>query len=149
MSSLAFDQRRAIDRCKEQLVPAAEKLLDEAAVTELAPGAFGHAQLRNLIAVAMETESPAVVVNFIKYQIGRDSPRRSWASARGEKSLGESLIDDLQNPGGAIDEALKSIEGLEGDLARQLVRIELIRHYLGFASRYLKFLDLKGKGGKR
>lgn len=150
MSSLTFDQRRAIDRSKEQLVPAAEKLLDEAAVTELDPKDFGHAQLRNLIAVAMETESPAVVVNFIKYQIGRDSHQRDWASVHAGKSLGERLIDELQKPGCAIDKALETIEGLEGDLARQLVRIELIRHYLGFASRYLKYLDLKRgkKGGK-
>ena len=82
MSSLTLEQHRAIDRCKEQLVPAAEALLDEAQGIEIGRD-FGHSQLRNLIAVAMETESPAVVANFIRYQVGRDtrgSNKGKWHS---------------------------------------------------------------------
>ena len=57
MSSLSPVQRRAIDQAKEELVKAAEQLMERA---EVRPNDdFGHAQFRNLVAVAMETESPS------------------------------------------------------------------------------------------
>jgi hypothetical protein len=85
-----------------------------------------------------------VVVNFIRYQIGRDSHGKSWASTQGEDelTLGQRFIDELE--GGVIDQALAGVPGVKEDRLRaQLARIELIRHFLGFATRYLKYIDLQ------
>ncbi|HEX9736201.1 MAG TPA: hypothetical protein VGG06_29925 [Thermoanaerobaculia bacterium] len=128
---------------------AAEKLLDNGGVVGIPKRHFGDSQLRNLIAVANETESPAVVLNFIRYQIGRDSGQRSWGREHGGQSLGDRLIEDLQK--GAVEQALARVPGVAEDKTlRQLAAIVLIRQYLGFASRYLKYLDLqRGKEPNR
>lgn len=150
MSALTLRQRQAIDRCKELLVPAAEKLLETANVKELDKNDFGERQLRQLIAIAKETESPAVVLNFILFQIGRDKQSTGWGySANGEK-LGMRMIGALKS--GVVQEALDKIPDLDAETT-QLARIELVRHFLGFASRYLKYLELerpdpKSKGTK-
>lgn len=153
MRSLNVAQRQAIDRAKESLVTAAEELLTKADVVNIKSKDFGHRQLRNLIAVALETESPAVVTNFIRYQMGRDKldmekNGKGWANipkdGDGER-LGKRFIDVID--GGAITSALSTVPGVSQDPElSQLARIELIRHFLGFASRYLKFLDLQ-RGG--
>ncbi len=141
MTSLTLEQMRAIDRLKEHLVPAAEKFLDKAGVTKIPKKRFGDSQLRNLIAVANETASPAVVMNFIRYQIGRDNQRHGWGREEDGKTLGQRLLDDLQQ--GVVRDALGKVPGTKDDpTVRQLATMELIRQYLGFASRYLKYLDL-------
>ncbi len=143
MSSLTLEQHRAIDRCKEDLVPAAEALLDGAQGIEIGRD-FGHSQLRNLIVVATETEAPAVVMNFIRYQIGRDFHGRNWGKRLGDKTFGERFIDQLDKAGGAVANAIEDLPGLDQDKSlRQLARILLIRQFLGFASRHLKYLEFQ------
>lgn len=143
MTTLSLEQERALDRQKEVLVPAAEKFLEDAGIVEFPKKQFGDSQFRNLIAIANETSSPAVVLNFIRYQIGRDSGKKNWGRVHDGKNLGDRLLDDLQK--GAVQQALAAIPGLADETLRQLATIELIRQYLGFASRYLKYLDLQRK----
>lgn len=141
MSSLTIEQRRAIDRAKENLVKAAENMLDSSMILQIKPNDLGDSQLRNLIAVASETESPAVLVNYIRYQMGRDNRGNSW-NLKNTKglSLGEQMIHEIED--GAVAEALATVPDLDDD-QRQLARIELVRHFLGFTSRYLKYLGLQ------
>lgn len=140
--SLTVGQLKAIDFAKEDLVRAAERLLNEASVTQIPKRLFGDSQLRNLIAVAGETESPAVVANFIRYQMGRDSRGTHWRRAHGGPSLGDRFIQEIEGEGGTIWRALENEElsHLEGP-PRQLAKMALIRHFFGFASRYLKYLE--------
>lgn len=146
MRSLTLAHRRAIDRSKESLVKAAEDLLEKAEVVKIDKNDFGHSQLRNLIAVALETESPAVVINFIRYQMGRDKKGKSWSNSVAGKKLGDRFIEEIEK--GAVEQAHKGIvDGKDADLV-PLVRIELIRHFLGFASRHLRFLDLQRRGAE-
>lgn len=149
MRSLNLAHRRAIDHSKESLVTAAEVLLRDANVVAIKPKDFGHSQLKNLIGVALETESPAVVTNFIRYQMGRDRGGKSWSNVPKEgdgKKLGDRFIDEINS--GAVKLALEKVpEALQDSEVNQLARIELIRHFLGFASRHLRFLDLQRKGG--
>lgn len=142
MSSLTTEQRRCIDRAKEQLVEAAETLLDEA---EVKPSRdFGHSQLRNLVAVASETESPAVVLNFIRYQMGRDDKGKNWAKKTKEERIGDRFISALNDDAGVVMKALADVVGVKEDaMAGQLARMELIRYFLGFATRYMKYLEMK------
>ncbi len=124
-------------------MPAAEALLDEARGIEIGRD-FGHSQRRNLIAVAMETESPAVVSNFIRYQVGRDNRGSNWGKSIGTETLGQRFIDQLDHADGAIAAALGDVPGLDQDpMLRQLARIALIRQFLGFASRHLKYLEFQ------
>lgn len=142
MSSLTMEQRRCIDLAKEKLVEAAETLLREAKVKPSRD--FGHSQLRNLVAVAGETESPAVVLNFIRYQMGRDNKGENWAKGKTDERIGDRFIYALSNKEGAVRQALKGVVGTEGDaLTEQLAWMELIRYFLGFATRYMKYLELK------
>ncbi len=149
MLALTFEQHRAIDRCKEQLVTAAETLVESA--TDIRIGRdFGHSQLRNLIAVATETESPAVVLNFIRYQMGRDNYGNNWARTIGGDTLGERFIYQLDLEGGAVAGALAQVMqrapgNADNSEMRQLIRIVLIRLFLGFASRYLKYLEFTAR----
>lgn len=140
MRSLTLTHRRAIDRSKESLVAAAETLLNDAEVKAIGKD-FGHSQLRNLIAIALETESPAVVTNFIRYQMGRDKQGKGWSNSVGDQKLGERFIHAIDE--GVVKEALGTIIDVKKDAELvPLVRIELIRHFLGFASRYLRFLEV-------
>jgi hypothetical protein len=140
VTSLTTEQRRSIDLAKEQLVTAAEELLNEAQVRPNRD--FGHSQLRNLVAVASETESPAVVLSFIRYQMGRDDKGRNWSRRTGGRRLGEHFIFALNDDQGVVSQALKNIPGRESPLINQLARMELIRYFLGFATRYMKYLEL-------
>ena len=151
--TLTVEQRQAIDQAKEELVVGAEGLLD----TLDASGAprLSHSQLRNLIAIALETESPAVVSNFIRYQIGRAGRNDAWNKPEAPGgSTGDQLIAELES--GTVAQALKTVERtldpdgrttLDEGTARR-ARIELIRHYLGFASRYLRYLEKARPQGK-
>lgn len=145
MSSLSPAQRRAIDRAKETLVVGAERLLTEAKVSPSRD--FGHSQLRNLLAIATETESPAAVLNFIRYQMGRDKrDQRGWARGEEGSRLGDRFIESLSDrPGAAVGAALATVPDLaDQPMVRQLATIELMRSFVGFAGRYMKYLELQG-----
>jgi hypothetical protein len=143
VSSLTPVQRRAIDLAKEGLVVGAETLLDDAKVQP--SDDFGHSQLRNLEAVAAETESPAVVLNFIRYQMGRDQrQQQSWAQGPKDRRVGDLFIAALNDKDGAVAKALATVPDLDGKpTEQQLARMELIRYFLGFSTRYLRYLELK------
>lgn len=142
MSSLNPAQRRAIDQAKELLVQGAETLLTQSGVKPSKD--FGHSQLRNLVAVATETESPAVVLNFIRYQMGRDDKHKNWSQGLENQRLGDRFLHELHKEGGAVEKAFKQMSASQWEpTLQQLARIELIRYFLGFATRYMKYLELK------
>jgi hypothetical protein len=144
VSSLSPSQRRAIDLAKEDLVIAAEELLEKSGVRPDKDD-FGHSQLRNLGAVAAETESPAVVLNFIRYQMGRDDKQKGWSREKAGKPLGEHFLDALGGNAGPISLALERVkeEGESDPHRAQIARMQLIRYFLGFATRYMKYLEVK------
>ena len=154
MTCLTIEQQRAVDRRKDDLVKAAEDLLEKKKgnVIALDPKKFGHSQLRNVIAVATETESAAVVSNFIRYQIGRDTYGNSWAANRCGKPLGQLFIDEIDGNQGVIMTSLAVVEK-ETPLAEkaqvQSAKIELIRQFLGFASRHMKYIEFLRKHEKK
>lgn len=92
-------------------------------------------QLRNLLSVSTESRSVEVVINFIRYQIARNS--RAWGIERG--SFGHRVIDDLRKPldgwaNAAISEVAKRYpEQAEGQRERASVR--LMQLYLGYLNR--------------
>jgi len=103
----------------------------QAALDTTKYGNLEESQFRNLVRVADTTDSAEVIKNFIRYQVGRD---KKWG--RGKGSLAEKIIQDID---GNIKKIAQSIaEASQGELKK--VWLELIRRYLGYGSRHLKYL---------
>ena len=102
-------------------------------------GNLQEAQFRNLVRVADTTSSPEVIKNFLRYQVGRDS---KWG--RGVNSLATRLITDID--GELKSTAVRIHQGNEGSDLRD-IWLELIRRYLGYGARHLKFLNSPGGRG--
>ncbi|MEO1369138.1 MAG: hypothetical protein AAFX50_18325 [Acidobacteriota bacterium] len=92
--------------------------------------------------MAHETGSPAVLTNFIRYQMGR---RRDGWNFPGENRilLGDRLIEAIDR--GAVKEAVDALDELEAgerpdETQRQLAKMHMLRHFLGFISRHLTYL---------
>ncbi|MGJ3250430.1 MAG: hypothetical protein ACFE0J_04750 [Elainellaceae cyanobacterium] len=92
-----------------------------------------ESQFRNLVRVSDTTESPEVVKNFLRYQVGRDD---KWG--RGSGSLAERIITDID--GNLKTRAQAITRDANGGNASE-IHIELIRRYLGYGARYLKYLN--------
>lgn len=98
-------------------------------------------QIRNVINVAGESESIAVVTNFIRYQIGRSSQGQGWQY----NGFGLRVIEDIEAgvvAKAARDAATKAagkIEGADEDSLYHQAYLELTRHYLGYLNRAFVF----------
>lgn len=113
-----------------------------AAAARLEHSAMEKNQLRNLVNVAVESRSIEVVINFIRYQIARNS--RAWGS--GPDDFGHRVIDDIRTAlragaGEAVAEvqrALGSEEQLASGAAQELeatAYLRLVQLYLGYLNR--------------
>jgi hypothetical protein len=99
-----------------------------------------EAQYRNLLHVAASTESSEVIKNFLRYQVGRDD---KWG--RGRDSLAEAIIKDIDNWIHQRAIAIAREAGIERASPKvNEIKIDLIRRYLGYGARYLKY---KREGG--
>lgn len=132
--------QRGIRQAEDELV----KAIQEALNNKSSYGDLEESQFRNLVRVSDSTESTEVIKNFLRYQVGRDN---KWG--RGEKSLATRIISD-------IDVKIKKIA--EEDIAKKIteeqrfndpnseavdfkpIHLELIRRYLGYGARHLKYL---------
>ncbi|MBF2016949.1 MAG: hypothetical protein IGS23_17480 [Rivularia sp. T60_A2020_040] len=93
-------------------------------------GDLEESQFRNLVRVADTTESAEVIKNFIRYQVGRD---KKWGKGNG--SLAERIVQD-------IDGNLKINAQAIAECCQTVFKpiwLELIRRYLGYGARYLKY----------
>ena len=90
-----------------------------------------------------------MVANFVRYQMGRDKKRQAWAKrGRSGKALGDLLVAAIEEGDGAIKTAVASVDELEGP-AEQVARMQMLRHFLGFISRHLKYLEPRRAGNGR
>jgi len=118
--------QRAIRQSEDDLVTWIQDALDNTKYGDLE-----ESQFRNLVRVADTTDSAEVIKNFIRYQVGRD---KKWG--RGKDSLAERLIQD-------IDGNIKKTAGIIAECSQidfKPIWLELIRRYLGYGSRHLKYL---------
>ncbi len=94
-----------------------------------------EAQYRNLLHVAASTESSEVIKNFLRYQMGREE---KWG--RGKDSLAEAIIQDIDNWIHQKALAIAQKAGVEERSPKvNEIKIDLIRRYLGYGARYLKY----------
>lgn len=92
-----------------------------------------ESQFRNLVRVSDTTESSEVVKNFLRYQVGRD---KKWG--RGSDSLAERIVTDID---GNLTTTAHNIAHEAGSQQITTIHMELIRRYLGYGARYLKYLN--------
>ena len=130
--SISTEQRielqvqRAIRQSEDDLVTWIQDALDKTKYGDLE-----ESQFRNLVRVSDTTDSAEVIKNFIRYQVGRD---KKWG--RGQESLAERIIQD-------IDGNIKKTAGIIAECSQidfKPIWLELIRRYLGYGSRHLKYL---------
>ncbi len=94
-------------------------------------------QLRNLLNVAMESRSVEVVINFIRYQIGRNES--AWQKDKDE--FGRTVIRDIRTfVAGLADNVVgylkdSSISEAEAEALRSEASIRLMQLYLGYLNR--------------
>ncbi len=121
--------QKGIRQAEDDLVVWIQAALDN----KKSYGKLEESQFRNLLRVSETTDSPEVIKNFLCYQVGRDD---KWG--RGKDSLAQKIIDD-------IDRKIKEKAGeiVDPNQKSELKRIwvELIRRYLGYGARYLKYLN--------
>ena len=121
-----LEVQRAIRQSEDDLVTWIQDALDKTKYGDLE-----ESQFRNLVRVSDTTDSAEVIKNFIRYQIGRD---KKWG--RGQESLAERIIQD-------IDGNIKKTAGIIAECSQidfKPIWLELIRRYLGYGSRHLKYL---------
>lgn len=129
--------QKGIRQVEDKLVIWVQEALDKTDYPRDGRDKLEESQFRNLVRVSDTTESPEVVKNFLRYQVGRE---RKWG--RGEKSLAERIIADIDGNLKASANAIA--KDAEGGNASE-IHIELIRRYLGYGARYLKYLNSKNE----
>jgi hypothetical protein len=122
--------QKGVRRAEEELVIWIQDALDNSDYPRDGRDKLEESQFRNLVRVSDTTESPEVVKNFIRYQVGRE---RKWG--RGKKSLAERIINDIDDK---IKKKAKEISADLSDANVTEIHINLIRRYLGYGARYLE-----------
>jgi hypothetical protein len=118
--------QKGIRQAEDDLVIWIQKALKESEYGDLE-----ESQFRNLVRVADTTESVEVIKNFIFYQVGRD---KKWG--RGKDSLAETIVRDID--GNIQTQAKQIAESCQTNY--KPIWLEMIRRYLGYGSRHLKYL---------
>lgn len=129
--------QKGIRQSEDKLVLWIQEALDNTDYPRDGRDKLEESQFRNLVRVSDTTESSEVVKNFLRYQVGRE---RKWG--RGAKSLAERIIADIDGNLKAKAEAIT--KEADGGNASE-IHIELIRRYLGYGARYLKYLNSKNE----
>jgi len=117
--------QKGIRQAEDDLVIWIQEALDTTKYGDLE-----ESQFRNLVRVADTTDSAEAIKNFIRYQVGRD---KKWG--RGKESLAERIVQD-------IDVNIKQTAKIIAECNQtdfKPIWLELIRRYLGYGARYLKY----------
>ncbi|GAX45309.1 hypothetical protein NIES4075_63300 [Tolypothrix sp. NIES-4075] len=125
--------QKDIRQAEDDLVTAIETALDTCDYPKQGKDKLEEAQFRNLVRVADTTDSPEVVKNFLCYQVGRDN---KWGT--GKNSLAAKIIHDIDND---LKTQANNIAKNYSGVNFKPIWIEIIRRYLGYGSRHLKYLN--------
>lgn len=129
---------KGIRQVEDDIVIAIEDALDKCEYPKSGRDKLEASQFRNLVRVADTTESAEVVKNFLRYQVGRE---RKWG--RGKDSLAERVVQDID---GLLKKMAGDIAKKAGSTEEKRIRMELVRRYLGYGSRRLRFLSSQQEG---
>ena len=118
-------QLRKLREREGELVQRAEELIEKSRIWENRE--FGLSQISLLKNIANTTSAIEVLLNFIRYQIGRDS--RKWNHQR----FGDLLLEDLNK----ISSDTRGWNGADDSVSELTLR--QARMFIGYAGRYLKY----------
>lgn len=127
---------RLLEKQSNDLVDKAEKAIDDK-MSKLR-GRLRLGQFNNLLGVALETDSPRVVQNWLLYQMGRsDFNVKPWR----ESGLGEQVVKDIQSEtSGSLLKTAEAIakQAYESPTSSQIqdIHIVLVRRYIGYLKRW-------------
>lgn len=121
---------------RHQLDPLVHQAERDAALLE--GSGMKENQIRNVLNVAEESRSLAVVANFIRYQLGRSQTGPAWR----KNGFGLRVIKQIETSGGivaqqaeaAVKRAAKRVAEIPQEALDEL-RYELMRYYLGYLNR--------------
>ncbi|PSB01554.1 hypothetical protein [Merismopedia glauca] len=130
---IALKIQQQIRLAEDDLVIYIEEALDNSDYLKTGKEKLEESQFRNLVQVADTTESPEVVKNFLCYQVGRD---KKWGTNK--NSLAAKIIKDIDS---RLKEKARKIADISDDIDFKPILMELIRRYLGYGYRYLKYLN--------
>ncbi len=121
-----------LDRAMNTLIPQAKTLIED---LFRYPHWMERSQLTNLVAVSLETNSVAIVLDYVRYQMGRDSKAKTWRIGR--PSFGSQLLERLEDlrrmAGGLIEEAIRrhGIEPPDRTAEEERLWMLLVRRFVG------------------
>ncbi|MEM7554860.1 MAG: hypothetical protein AAF378_12305 [Cyanobacteria bacterium P01_A01_bin.84] len=124
----ALEIQRGILQAEDDIVLAVQDALNKTTTY----GNLEESQFRNLVRVADSTESTEAIKNFLRYQTGRDN---KWGT--GKNSLAEKLIEDFEQ---LLKKQATDIANKAKTEDIKSIHIKLIRLYLGYGARHLKYL---------
>ncbi len=128
-------KRKAIARQLDELIRAGSRNVEILEGSEMK-----ESQIRNVVNVAAASESIEEVTNFIRYQIGRDTRKRTWAySQSGGRGFGAAIIADIET--GQVSTAVEAVMRDVPAADRVDVRSQLIALYLGYLNRRFIYAD--------
>lgn len=120
---ISIEARKEINKRTDDIVEKAHNLIDNTEIYKK----MDKTQLRNLLNLAMSTDSVKAMENFVYYQMGRKETKEDWK----HNSFGNKLLEDLQNFGKMAEEIDKA--------NKKKVWLNIIRLYLGYINRYFVF----------
>ncbi|WP_414573277.1 hypothetical protein [Nostoc sp. CCY 9925] len=125
--------QKDIRQAEDDLVTAIETALDTCDYPKEGKDKLEEAQFRNLVRVADTTDSAEVIKNFLCYQVGRDN---KWGT--GKNSLAAKIIHDIDHD---LKTQANKIANNYSGVNFKPIWLDIIRRYLGYGSRYLKYLN--------
>ena len=140
----------AVDRAMNSLIPKAKSLIGD---LFRYPHRMERSQLTNLVAVSLETNSVAVVLDYVRYQMGRDSKAKTWRVGR--PSFGSQLLEQLEElrrmAGGLIEEAIRQygIEPPDHTAEEERLWMLLVRRFVGALHRNFVYHEALAKEGRK
>lgn len=132
---MAIQQRIELEM--NNLIRGMVALVDD---SQVANSAMEKAQLKNLLGMALDTQSVEAIKVYVRYQVGRDTAGLSWR----EKGFGARLVDE-------ISKLLSTARNITEQTYRELQLSEpdeqevndtwllLTRAYLGQLNRYFYY----------
>ncbi len=122
----------AVEIYSEQLVSWADTTLSAEMMKQLKNNGMRLAQLNNFLNVTLEARSPAVVLNWVRYQMGRRETRRAW----GKSGFGEQVTQDIRKIRRELVGKITEDIYAEPQAHRQEVHLALLRRYAGYLKRW-------------
>ncbi len=130
------NREREIKRYTEDIVNSAEAAFPDermAKIKKRKNKTLKSSQLSNLLAVALDTDSPAAVANWIRYQMGRQETEWAWKST----GLGDDVLDEIKKLAQTAQKIGKDLYGKKVKPEQIMdIHMALIRQYVGYLRRW-------------